>query len=137
MPRTQPSRVAEDRTGGHLSDRAIQPIPAVHGGQHRIEGGVIGQLQPRGVEVLLAQPQLVPAGPGLAAVVDNSLPQKQLRQPVPSRHQIPATVFAGAHQVPGRFLLDAGDRHRHDLAQMQQPRQMPGIAGIFSELNRS
>ena len=30
----------------------------------------------------------------------------------------------------GRFLLDARNRHRHNLTQMQQPRQMSGVTGI-------
>ena len=49
---------------------------------------------------------------------------------MPRRHHIPAAVFAGPDQIPGGFLLHAGNRHRHDLAQMQQPGQMPGVAGI-------
>ena len=47
-PRRQPSRVhhrGEYRIGGHRLDRAVQPIAAIHGGQHRVEGGVVGQLQ--------------------------------------------------------------------------------------------
>ena len=43
-------------------------------------------------------------GPGLPAVVDDPLPQQQFRHPVPGRHQIPAAVFAGPDQIPGRFL---------------------------------
>jgi hypothetical protein len=46
------------------------------------------------------------------------LPQKQFRHPVPRRHQITAHVFAGADQIPGGSLLDAADRHRHDLPQV-------------------
>ena len=49
---------------------------------------------------------------------------------MPGRHQIPAAVLAGPHQIPRRFLLHTRDRHRDDLAQVQQPGQMPGIAGI-------
>jgi hypothetical protein len=44
----------EQRIGGHRRDRPIQPIAAIHSGQHRIEGGVIGLLQPRGLEPLPA-----------------------------------------------------------------------------------
>ena len=51
-------------------------------------------------------------------------------RPVPRRHQIPTHVVAGPHQVPGRFLLDAGHGDRDDLPQMQQPGQMPGIAQV-------
>ena len=53
---------------------------------------------------------------------------------MPCAHQIPAAVLASAHQIPGRFLSRAGDRHLHDLTQVQQPGQMRRITGIFSEL---
>jgi hypothetical protein len=49
---------------------------------------------------------------------------------MPRRHQIPAHVLAGPHQIPGGLGLGGRDRHRHDLAQVQQPGQMPGIAGV-------
>ena len=49
---------------------------------------------------------------------------------MPRRHQIPADVLAGPHQIPRRFLLDAGHRDRDDLAQVQQPGQMPGVAHV-------
>ena len=48
-PRMHPSRVTtgvNTRIGGHLGDRVIETVTAVHGGQHRVEGGVVGQLQP-------------------------------------------------------------------------------------------
>ena len=48
-------------------------------------------------EPLPAEPQLMLASPCLAAVVHNSLPQQQLRQPVPHRHQIAAAVITGTH----------------------------------------
>jgi hypothetical protein len=34
---------------------------------------------------------------------------------VPGRHQIPADILTGPHQIPGGFLLDAGHRDRNDL----------------------
>lgn len=49
---------------------------------------------------------------------------------MPCAHQIPAAVLPGPHQVPGCFLIDAGDRHRGDLVQAQQPGQMHGITGV-------
>lgn len=45
-------------------------------------------------------------------------------------HQIAPAIFTGPDQVPGRFLLDTGNCYLHDLAQMQQPGQMPSVAGI-------
>lgn len=68
-----PSRVTtavNARVGGPLGDRSIPAIPAIDGGQHRIESGVVGELQPRGVEPVTAQPQLMFAGPVSTAVVD-------------------------------------------------------------------
>jgi hypothetical protein len=133
MPRTQPSRVTtavNAESAGHLEDRRIQAGPAIQGGQHGVEGGVIGQLQPAGVEAVRAQPPLVPRPPRLSAVVDDPLPQKQLRQSVPGRHQIPAAILTGPDQIPRGFLLHRGHPHRGDLANMQQPGQMPGIANV-------
>ena len=54
---------------------------------------------------------------------------------MPGRHQVPARVVASPHQVSGRLLLDAGNGHLGDLAQMQEPGQVPRVTGIFSELN--
>ena len=70
------------------------------------------------------------ARPGPAAVIDDPLAQQQFRHPMPCGHQVTAAILAGTHQVTGGFLLDAGNGHRHDLTQMQQPRQMPGITGV-------
>lgn len=50
---------------------------------------------------------------------------------MPGTHQITACVFAGAHQVPRRFLLNAGDGDLYDLTQMQQPGQMLGVTSIW------
>jgi hypothetical protein len=49
---------------------------------------------------------------------------------MPGRHQISAAVLTCPDQIPRGFLLHAGDRHRSDLTQMQQPGQMPSVAGI-------
>ena len=49
---------------------------------------------------------------------------------MPCRRQVGAYVLTGADQIPRRFLLHAGHRHRHDLAQVQQPGQMPGIPHV-------
>jgi len=54
---------------------------------------------------------------------------------MPGAHQVTATVLTGPHQIPGRFLDHAGHRDLGDLTQMQQPSQMRGITGVFSELN--
>ena len=49
---------------------------------------------------------------------------------MPRRGQIGAHVLAGADQIACRLLLHAGHRDAHDLAQVQQPGQMPGIPHI-------
>ena len=49
----------EYRIGGQRLDRAVQPIAAIQGGQHRVKGGVVGLLQTGGVEPLRAQPQFM------------------------------------------------------------------------------
>jgi hypothetical protein len=47
---------------------------------------------------------------------------------MPRGHQITANILPSPDQVPRRFLLDARNRDRDDLTQVQQPGQMPGIA---------
>jgi hypothetical protein len=49
---------------------------------------------------------------------------------VPGRHQIPAHILSGPHQIPGRFLFHTRHGDRDDLSQMQQPGQVPGITHI-------
>jgi hypothetical protein len=118
------------RIGGHRTNGGIEVLAARAGGQHRIKGRLIGQLQPRGLETLGAQPPFMGARPCLAAVIDDALAQQQLGQPMPRPHQVFPAVLPGPHQIARGFLLDRGDRHLHDLAHPQQPRQMPGIADI-------
>ena len=74
--------------------------------------------------------QLVPGGPGFPAGVDDPLAQKQFRNPVAGGHQIAAAVLAGPHQVTGRLLVALGTVTAVICAQMQEPGQMRGIAGI-------
>jgi len=58
------------------------------------------------------------------------LAQKQFRYPMPGTHQIAAAILTCPNQISGSFLLRTGNRDRHDLAQMQQPRQMRSITSI-------
>jgi hypothetical protein len=81
-------------------------------------------------ERFVAQPHVVLAGPGTAAVVDDPVPQQQFRQPMPGSHQIAAAVLAGADQVAGGFLVNGGDRHRADLIQPQQPGEVDCVLGV-------
>lgn len=78
------------------------------------------QLQAGCVEVLGMQPGVVNLRPRVATVVDDAVPQKRFRHPVAGRHEIPATVLSGTHQITGRLLLDAGHRHFDDLPEVQQ-----------------
>jgi hypothetical protein len=78
---------------------------------------------------LPAQPLVMNPGPRLATRVDDPLAQQQLREPMPSGHQVPANVLTSPDQVAGRLRLRGRDRHLDDLAEMQQPGQVAGIAG--------
>ncbi len=55
---------------------------------------------------------------------------------MPGRHQIPTHVPPGADETAGGFLLQAGDRNRDDLVQVQQPGQLPRIARISLDVDR-
>jgi len=68
---------------------------------------------------LITQPTIMQLAPGFAVVIDDPVPQQQLRQPVPAAHQILPGSFAGADQVTGSFLGQRGDPHRHHLIQAQ------------------
>ena len=86
--------------GGHLRDRGIQTVPAIQGGQHGVERGVIGQLQARRGEGVRPQPQFVLAGPCLPAGVDDPLPQQQFRETMPGRSVRPPTSPPPPRQRP-------------------------------------
>jgi hypothetical protein len=87
--------------GGHRLDRLVEAVPAGFSLQHGFVFGVKGQLQFRGVEVLLAQPHQVGASPRMAAVVHDSLTQQQLRDPMPGPHQITTDILPRPDQVTG------------------------------------
>ena len=53
---------------------------------------------------------------------------------MPRPHQVPASVFAGPHQVPGGFLGLAGHPHPGQLPDAQQPRQALGVPAIGLDL---
>jgi len=72
----------------------------------------------------------VSAGPGVAVVVDDPLAQQQLGEPLPGPHQITTAVLPDPDQVPGSLLLDARHRHRGDLIEPQQLRQMDRVLGV-------
>lgn len=43
---------------------------------------------------------------------------------------VTAHILSGPDQVPSRPRVRTRDRYRHDLAQVEQPGQVPGIPGI-------
>lgn len=49
---------------------------------------------------------------------------------MPGAHQITAGILTGAHQVAGGFLVRGWHRHRGELVQARQPRQVDCVAGI-------
>ena len=89
--------------GGHLRDRGIQTVPAIQGGQHGVERGLIGQLQAKRGEGVQPQPQFVLAGPCLPAGVDDPLPQQQFRETMPGRSARPPTSPPPPRQRPDPF----------------------------------
>jgi len=122
-PRRQHNRRT---TGGvlaaesHLGDRVIQPVPAGRGEQHRLEGGIERQLQPRQREMLPAQPLLVHPGPRMPTGIQDPLAQQQFRQPMPGPHQITTDIFPGPDQIPRRLLFHARHPDLDDLIHPQQ-----------------
>jgi hypothetical protein len=75
--------------------------------------------QPAGV-------RLGPGGPGK----DQPLGQQQLRQPMPSPHQVRAGVFSGPDQIPGRLLGHRRHPHPGQLPNVQQPGQPLSVAPV-------
>ncbi len=92
--------------------------------------GVVGQLPAGLVEPLSPQPAVVDLGPGVAAGVDDALPQQHLRQPMPGPHQIAPDILPGPHQVPGRLLLHTRHHHLDELINQQQPSQQLRVPGV-------
>jgi hypothetical protein len=86
------------------------------------------------LEPLPAQPTVMGERPG-AGVVDEAVPQQQLREPMPDAHQVSARVLARPHQITGRLLVRLRDTHRHQLAQPQQPGQPLRVATVSLDLS--
>ena len=116
--------------GGHRCDRRIQTIPEGQGSQHGLVLSVESHPGRRVGKVLAGQPRVVSTRPGRPAGVDDAVAQQQLRDPVPGAHQVPAAVLPRPHQVPGGFLLHPWNRHRGDLIQAQQSRQVHRVPGV-------
>jgi hypothetical protein len=66
------------------------------------------------IETPAPHPLLMHPRPGLSGV-DNALPQKQFRPPVPGTHQICAGIHACPHYITDRLHLGFGNRHGGDL----------------------
>ncbi len=65
-----------------------------------------------------------------ARVVDQPVPQQQLREPMPRPHQLATRVLARPHQIAGRLLVRLRHPHRDQLAEPQQPRQPLRVATV-------
>ena len=88
---------------GHGRDRRVEPVAACldasarRRSRTRRSSAVAGRIEP-----LTAQPDVVGAGPGLTAGVDDALAQQELRQPMPGPHQVTAGSPHGPGPGPGR-----------------------------------
>src|SRR6476620_815080 len=94
---------------------------------HRFQGGLVGQLPDRVLEVLACQPEFMSASPGLPAGIDDALAQQQFGNPVPGTHQIATDVFPGTDQIPCSFLVRRWNSYPGDLTQLQEPGQMQRV----------
>lgn len=122
--------------GSHLLNRRVQTSPARLHRQHVVVVGIEGHPRCRCRQLGCchgAQPPIMGTGPSRTSVVDDAVAQQQLGQAMPRPHQVTAAVFTGPDQITGRFLAYGRDRHRGDLIQAQQPRQMQRVTGVFSD----
>ena len=58
------------------------------------------------------------------------MPQKQLREPVASPHQIAASILTRTNEITRRLLFRLGHPYRRDLTKPKQPRQPLGITPV-------
>lgn len=96
--------VCERRLRGELGDCLVERIAA----RLRLHDDAVTLLESEGErargEALPAQPGVVGACPG-ARVVDETVAEKQLREPMTGPHQIAARVLAGANEITCRLLI--------------------------------
>ena len=122
--------VGEPRRGGHHRDLLIETIPRRRRAEHRVEIVVERRRRVHVVEPLTAQPQLIDPGPGMPTGVDDPLPQKQFRQPVPN--PIKSARSSSRARTKSRSTSISRSGTRGDLTQAQQPGQMRRITGVFT-----
>ena len=84
-------------------DGAIEGIAAVAGGEHRLKGLLVGELQGRLSEALAGRPELVRVRPE-ATLSGDAATQQQLGEPMTVAHQIATGVLASPHQIASRLL---------------------------------
>ena len=116
-PAAQPAhRAGELRVIGHLDDRFVETVAAGAHRVDRVQGLVVGQLDPAAFETMLAQPLLVARrstrcgprpGPGAAAASRAgagraSGPRGRLRGPGPGRGRLPRPRWAPAPRATHR-----------------------------------
>src|SRR3954447_23484882 len=122
-------RVGKRRLGSDLRDRPVERVPPRLRLQHRPVALVEGDRKRSRVKALPAQPAVVGERPG-PRVVDDPVPEQQLREPVASTHQLTTHVLAGTHEIARRLFVRLRHPHRNKLTQTQQPRQPLGITAI-------
>lgn len=66
----------------------------------------------------------------VGAVVDDAMPQQQLRQPMPCRHQLQPGVVTRTDQVTGGFLRHGRDANCDELVHSQQPCEQDRISRV-------
>ena len=82
------------------------------------------------LEILLADPLQVSAGPARLAGVDPPVPQEKLAQLVARAPLDVLGIFSRALQVAHRFRRAIGHYHRREVAGAQEPRQLHSVAPI-------
>jgi hypothetical protein len=99
---------------------------AIDGGK-RVE---VGELSGGFVEALPRKPLTVTRRPTAGLRPDAAVQEQQLRDTMPRPHQIWAHLFASATEMPRRFNLPAGHRHRLQLSCEQEPREQLGVLAV-------
>jgi len=110
-------------------DGGVERVAAIAHGEHRRQGLFIGDLQGPLGEALPAEPELVRLRPG-ALLPDDAATQEQLGEPVAGAHQVGSGVLAGAYQVAGRLLGEAGHAYRDQFLEAQQASQPDGVDAV-------
>lgn len=91
--------------------------------------GVERQLLRGELEPLLGKP-LAPYHCPTAGRQPASVPQAELRQPVPVAHPVKTRVLPSAHQIAGRLHIGQGNMDRLEQPASEQPRQLARVTAV-------